>query len=327
MADYKFVELIFVPGPATPAQSKAAYNSLARNPRQLFALLVEKEISTNFLSGFVTYGRNLARLFEQFQDHLSPPPEHQWKLRTDGFSPGLLEETLRAFLFLLLADGFSESESQEAMADIVMAVIRLSKRGAWGLIKDKLGEVPDILDILITDGRINILCQGEPSASLTNIDSNATTFNTWAGRIANLACDTHRGSCQGMLKWEDMKKVVLTFRDCALCKVTPMVMSDEEPESETQRNRVDDSQNFDPSLRTFESLIGDHLGQWKIVISAQALKYLTDLGPSGKLKTWISTLLLPTSPSLSDFKVQAILLKYKKNCSKLLPENGTRDHL
>lgn len=301
MADYRFVELIFEPGPATPTQFKAGYNSLARNPQQLFALLVEKERSANFLSDIVLYGGNLARLLEQFPDHLSSPPEHQWKLKEGGFSPGLLEETLRAFLFLLLADGFPEFESREVMADIVMAVIRLSKRGAWGLIRDKLGEVPDILEILITDGRISILCQDEPSASLTNVNSNATTFDTWTRRIANLACDTHRGSCQGMLKWEDMKKVVLAFRNCALCKVTPIVMSDEEPENETQRNHVDDFRNFDPSLRTFESLIGDHLGLWKIIVSAQALKYLTDSVSSGKLKIWIPILLLPSLLSLSDF--------------------------
>lgn len=282
MADYKFVELIFEPGPATPAKFKAAYSSLARNPQQLFALLVEKEISTNFLPGFVTYGANLARLFKQFPDHLSSPPEHQWKLRTDGFSPGLLEETLRAFLFLLLADGFPGFEFRKVMADIVMAVIRLSKREAWGLIRDKLGEVPDILEILITDSRISILCQDEPSASLTNVDSNATTFDAWARRTTNLACDAHRGSCQGMLKWEDMKKVVLAFRNCALCKV---VSSGEKLENELPKNHADDFRSFDPGLCTFESLLGDHLGLWKIILSAQALRDLTHSVLSGKLKS------------------------------------------
>lgn len=277
MADYKFVELVFEFDPISDTQFKVARSSLTRNPQQLFALLVEKEISKKFLSEVETCGRQLAELFRRFPNHSSTPPEDQWKLKRDGFSAGLLEETLRAFLFLLLSHGFSQHKSQEAMADIVAAVVGLSKPESWGLISEKLGETPSILKILIADSRAKVLC-GDVATSF----GNAETFQAWARIIAGIKskCEVHRAAHRAIGDWGRMQKEIRAVHGCRSCRATVI---EDEFDDEALPLRGDNFRYFDPNLRTFECLLGNYLGPWKIVLSGKALKALKKSAGGGKL--------------------------------------------
>ncbi|KAL0640852.1 hypothetical protein Q9L58_000159 [Maublancomyces gigas] len=234
MADYKFVELVFEPEPIGPISFRVAQNSLVRNPRQLFALLVEKDISTTFLSRLKTRGQQLAKLLDQFREFTLSPLEFQLKTR-------LLEESLQAFLFSLLANDFADFGSQESVAEIIVSIVKLhvSNPEALGLLGARLGETPGILKRLIAGCHLRSLSRDRPTF-IRSIISNPTTSRTWAGIISDLMREcTHNGISQARVGWEDMEAFISSFQPWC------------------------------------------HLGPWKIVLSAQALQDLKESVSSG----------------------------------------------
>lgn len=272
MADYKFVELVFEPEPIGPISFRVAQNSLVRNPRQLFALLVEKDISTTFLSRLKTRGQQLAKLLDQFREITLSPLEFQLKTR-------LLEESLQAFLFSLLANDFADFGSQESVAEIIVSIVKLhvSNPEALGLLGARLGETPGILKRLIAGCHLRTLSRDRPTF-IRSIISNPTTSRTWAGIISDLMREcTHNGISQ--VGWEDIETFISNFQPCQHCSADS---TNNSAYSQAPRVRNNDHLIFDLKLRTFDTLLGSHLGPWKIVLSAQALQDLKESVSSGK---------------------------------------------
>lgn len=275
MADYKFVELIFEPESINSIKFKIAQNSLLRNPRQLFALLVEKEISTNFLSRLKTRDQHLAKLFDKFS---SPSPsEFQWKAR-------ILEESLQAFIFSLLANDFTDVASQESVAGIIVSVVKLSNPEGWRLLGVKLGEAPGILKRLIAGRYLRTLSRDRPTFT-KSITSNPITLQTWAEIITDLmqgcASDAHNGVSRIITTREEMETFISSFQPCGNCSAS-FTNNNTHAESQVLRVRNDNHLIFDLKLRTFDTLLGCHLGPWKIILSAQALQDLKESVSSGK---------------------------------------------
>lgn len=275
MADYKFVELVFEPEPIGPISFKVAQNSLVRNPRQLFALLVEKDISTIFFSRLKTRGQQLAKLFDQFREFTLSPLEFQLKTR-------LLEESLQAFLFSLLANDFTDFGSQESVAEIIVSIVKLSNPEGWGLLGARLGETPGILKRLIAGRHLRNLTRDYPTF-IGSIISNPATFRTWAGIVSDLmrGCikGAHNGISQARVGREDMEALISNFQPCQHCSADS---TNNGAYTQVLRARNDNHLIFDLKLRTFDTLLGCHLGPWKIVLSAQALQDLKESVSSGK---------------------------------------------
>lgn len=277
MADYKFVELVFEPEPIGPISFRVAQNSLVRNPRQLFALLVEKDISTTFLSRLKTRGQQLAKLFDQLREFTLSPLEFQLKTR-------LLEESLQAFLFSLLANDFTDPGSQESVAEIIVSIVKLhvSNPEAWGLLGARLGETPGILKRLIAGHHLRTLSRDRPTF-IWSIISNPVTLRAWAGIVSDLTrgCTegAHDSISQARVGREDMEAFISNFQSCQHCSADS---TNSGAYSQVLRVRNDNHLLFDSKLRTFDTLLGCHLGPWKIVLSAQALQDLKESVSSGK---------------------------------------------
>lgn len=275
MTDNKFVDLIFELDLKSSSvhKLKLAYRSLVKSPQQLFTLFTDKDLSTTFLSAFEIYGKQLAVILNDFPIYFGATPEDRLSFGKDPLSSRLLEEVLGAFLFSLLANDFPDAAPQQSMADVVMAVIKISKPGgALGLLGATLGDFPLILGRLIGHGHIGKLSQNQP-ASFASLASNNTTLNAWA-QIAAInrvgQCLRHLETSQGILDWEQMKKFLQSFP----CEECPAILDASESPPPRQRNANPHGMNS--GIRAFDSLLGQHLGPWKVVISGRALRDLKE---------------------------------------------------
>lgn len=280
MADNKFVDLIFEPNARNLSvyKLKLAYQSLAKSPQQLFALFTDKYLSTTFFSAFEIYGKQLAVLLDDFPKYFGPTSEHQLPFGKDPFGLRLLEEALGAFLFSLFANDFLDAATQQSMVGIAMAFINLSKPGgALGLLGAKLGDFPLILGRLIGHGHFSELSRNR-SELFSSLTSNDTTLGAWAQIVANRAgqCSLHSETSQDIRDWKRMQEFLQSFP----CKECPAIMDASEPPLPRQRNVNPHGMNS--GIRAFDSLLGQHLGPWKVVISGRALRDLKEAVHSGK---------------------------------------------
>lgn len=279
MADNKFVDLIFKPNARNlPVYKlKLAYQSLAKSPQQLFSLFTDKDSSTTFFSAFEIYGKQLAVLLDDFPKYFGPTSEHQLPFGKDPLGLRLLEEALGAFIFSLLANDFLDAATQQSMADIAMASIKLSKPGgALGLLGAKLGDFPLILGRLIGHGYISELSRNHPEL-FSSLTLNDTTLGAWAQIVANRAgqCLLHSETSKDIRDWKRMQDFLQSFP----CKECPAIIDTSEPPLPRQRNV--NSHGMNSGIRAFDSLLGQHLGPWKIVISRRALRDLKEAAHGG----------------------------------------------
>lgn len=331
MADGKFIELLFEPeiDPTNTTRHRLAYQSLVNKPQQLFLLLLEKETASVFFSGLEFYGKQLAKLLEKSPEYIKPTttPERQPHFKEGDIKLWIYEEVLGVFLFSLLANDYPDIASQEAMADIVMAVIKLTKpRKALELIGTRLGEVPLILSRMITGGSIGNWSRDHPE-SFKHLVSDHNTPEAWARTTAGLAglCVTHYGNSRNVRLWEKIRDLVRSF-PCDSCKVISSTDVIGNPTGNVAPRRRD----FNPyklgsNLKTFDNLLGEHLGPWKITLSVQALKDLKGATHSGTCEI-IRRLLCLYHPTNID-KIQGYLTIFRKGFLTLHPETGCGSHL
>jgi hypothetical protein len=265
MADNKFIDLIFELENRHPSIYRSAYQSLARNPQQLFALVLKKDISTQFFSAFALHGKQVAALLSNTPTYFGPASDDSLHLGKDELQ--LYEETLGSFLFTFFPMKFPDIASQEALAQIFMAVIKLSRVGnRLELLGAELGQVPSILNRLIVDGRIAIWSRRNPQ-EFRSLTSN--NWMAWATVAIHLAkqCIPHRERLpsEGIKNWNDTAKLLQSF-PCGMC---PPPSSDVTTEHLARRANT---QVINTGTRAYDNLLGEHLGPWKIVISALALK-------------------------------------------------------
>lgn len=280
MTDRKFVELIFEPDPKTIAayKLKQGYQSLTKNPQQLFSLFIDVDLSTKFFSAFGLYGKTLAMLLRDFPKTPTPKSKLRPTFGKDDPNLPVPEENMGAFLFSLLVNDFPDAASQQAVGSIIMAVINLSKPGGTlGLIGEKLGESPLILNRLIGRGHISKLCLGQPTL-FSSLTSSSTTLDAWAKIVAN----NHAGYCPHHIKkskdiqnWQKMKQFLQSFP----CKACPIILDITKLPVSRHTNNNPDGMNS--GEMAFSSLLGYHLGPWKVVISEQALSVLKEAAHIG----------------------------------------------
>jgi hypothetical protein len=265
----KFVELIFEPASGDTSRHRLGYRSLARNSKQLFTLLLKKEVSTEFFLAFETYGKRLATLLRDIPKYFA---EYQLlQSAKEHITLRLLEETIGAFLFSLLPSQLPGIPAQKSMAEIVMAVIEVSRPGGLlGLIGAELGERPVTLAILILDGLIGTWSKKQ-AASFRSLILNC--WETWANLMQHhmSLCDSHRGKPND---WEGMKKLVESF-PCDSCSAS-VHGTDETPPPRAKPRPIH------ITMRAFDNLVGEHLGPWKIVVSAFALKRFREAAANGE---------------------------------------------
>lgn len=280
MTDRKFVELIFEPDSKTIAayKLKQGYQSLTKNPQQLFALFVDVDLSTKFFSAFGLYGKTLAMLLRDLPKTPTPKSKLRPTFGKDDPNLPVPEENMGAFLFSLLANDFPDAASQQAVGSIIMAVINLSKPGGTlGLIGEKLGESPLILNRLIGRGHISKLCLGQPTL-FSSLTSNSTTLDSWARIVANNHagyCSHHTKRSKDIQHWQKMKQFLQSFP----CRACPEILDVIKLPVPRHTNNNPDGMNF--GEMAFSSLLKYHLGPWKVVISEQALRVLKEAAHSG----------------------------------------------
>jgi len=266
-ATVRFIELIFEPNIKNALKYKPAYRSLAKNSHQLFTLLLQKDVSTEFFSAFALYGTWLATLLSDIPKYFGQESEHQLQLAKDDISRQLFEEMLGAFLLSLLQLAPVDIASEEALAGITMAVIKVSRPGGLlQLIGAELGDKPRVLTRLIADGRIGTWSQ-EELASFKSLTSNC--WRTWATEAMHIVdlCGSHPGGFRWIDTWETLKHLVESIP----CKSCPPISTPRIDEA-IPAPRANPRAIINTGRRAFDNLLGEHLGPWKIVISALALK-------------------------------------------------------
>lgn len=274
----KFIELIFDPDPRSTLRYKSAYRWLARNPHQLFTLLLQKDVSTEFFSAFALYGKRLATLLSDIPKFFGQESEHQLQLGKEEINVRLFEELLGVLLFSLLPLAPADTASQETLAEIAMAVIKVSRPGGLlELIGAELGEKPVILTRLIADGGIGFWSQEQP-ASFKSLTSNC--WRNWGNVALHIVdlCTSHTRKFSWMDEvedWETLKKLVESL-PCNSCPKISSPSTDKPPPPRANPRTI-----INTSTRAFDSLLGQHLGLWKIVISALALKNFRKVAVDG----------------------------------------------
>jgi len=263
----KFVELVFEPDTSTrdTAKYKLAYRSLAKNSRQLFALLLQKDVSTEFFSAFELYGKRLATLLSDIPKYFGFKSGHP-RIRStkDQLNLRLFEEFLGAFLFSLLPLAPPDIVSQETMAEIVMAVIKIPRPGGMlELIGAELGDKPEILRKLIADGQMGTWSKEQP-ASFKSLTSNCSmTWGTAAGNLADdCPSDSHPEKFGWVDDWKSMKNLVESI-PCELCPFVSNHSTNETPRAYPQ--------TINTNTGAFKNLLGERLGLWKVILSTFAL--------------------------------------------------------
>ncbi|KAF8241597.1 hypothetical protein K440DRAFT_665246 [Wilcoxina mikolae CBS 423.85] len=293
MAD-KFVELIFEPDTRDTTKYKLAYRSLARNSQQLFALFLQKDVSTEFFSAFEVYGQRLATLLSNIPKYFGLKSGNL-RLRSakDQLNLRLFEEMLGAFLFSLLPLAPSDIASQETMAEIVMAVIKVPRPGGvLELIGTELGERPVILRKLIAGGYIGTWSKEQPASFKSLTSTCSTTWATVAGHLADECPGTFHPEEVGWIDdWISMKKLVESI-PCRECPFTTSRSTDETPRANPRA--------FNINTGAFDKLLGDRLGEWKIILSTLALKNFRGAAAKGHFESIKERLLALASGELVD---------------------------
>jgi hypothetical protein len=279
MDSTKLVELVFDDSSfARTVTYQEASQSLIYNPHQLFNLLLGGESSARFSSNLAVYGKRLANIFDYFRACLVPESKAPLQFGKNEFNVGLVEEMLRVFTISLLARNHDDTRSQETIADIVMSVIKLSHPEALEYLGEKLGVTPGILQKLIIDGRMRDLSYDQPD-TYNGLVSGRGTQASWRSAISNLTrgCELHRSAVQRMTGERGLRQVIRVF-PCQTCIMT----GDQPIDIEEFVPRENDIFGMDLCTSTFENLLGSHLGEWKIILSAQAMKDLRGSVDDGK---------------------------------------------
>jgi hypothetical protein len=265
MADTKFVDMIF--DPYYDAPNISTYQSLARYPKQLFGLLVKRDISTEFFAAFGRYGLRLAKLLSSASEHYNQtvnPPTH---LRRDAKL--LLEESLMAFLLSLFPADFPDAQSQEVLAAVVMAVIKniTPNGGGLELIGAKLGQAPPVLTMLIASGHLGEWSNSNPQSFKHLVGESWPNWGPIALALAGQCQEYHR-RFRDINSYDEMERFVQSF-PCHSCSLWLPSARDIE-----NAPRTANTQTLNTDIRAFENLLGEHLGPWKIVVSSLALRNL-----------------------------------------------------
>jgi hypothetical protein len=252
MAENRFVELIFEPSAAKSAW-EFAYKSLAASPQQLFALFLRRDPAMEFASAFPLYAKRLA-------DLLLKVPERFNQLGAKEKEKLLYEETMGAFIFILLPWMPNEVASQEAAGDIVMAFVQTLRpeRGGIALLGAELGRAPAVLRRLISSGHLASHTKKPFFDSLV-----LENWKNWGAVAVELSakCSQH----QQVTSRKEMIAFIQSF-PCDKC-------SSGSTESQTLLGRAN-THGIGNSTRVFENLLGERLGPWKMVISALAVTSL-----------------------------------------------------
>ncbi|CUS07546.1 unnamed protein product [Tuber aestivum] len=242
----------------TPVNFKAAYESLGPKPYQIFDLLLKEERFTNFFSRIEVYGNNLANLLSRFPD-----------FQKDNYRSSLLREVIGAFTVSLLAERFDDMKSRSAAARIAISAVKLSDPSTLGKLGVILGALPGILRVLVEEGHIKEL-------ALTHAKCfEAQAREQWVQFIMGFCrgCEVHGSRPEGAGAGELAK-----FIRTAPCKLCSKVSFDRGfsmgSEGEPTRAR-DHLFRSNMELNVLESLLGEPLGPWKIILSQQAME---DLG-------------------------------------------------
>jgi len=269
MADTRFIDLIFNPD-CSHDEYTFAYRSLVRNPKQLFTLFLKRDISTKFFAAFDEHGKTLAELLGSAPEYHGETSDHLSQLRK-GVKL-IYEESLAGFLFFLFPLQLPDAKSQKSLAAIVMAVItNIPPGGCLELIGAELARAPSILTILIADGHLRSWSRRSYQSF---ISLTSKSWTDWAPVVNALAkkCNKH---CQAE-HWSALKRFLQTF-PCESCP--------QEPSASIIENvpRRENSRTIYTGVRAFENLLGEHVGPWKVVISALALTSLRTVAHRGML--------------------------------------------
>jgi len=262
MAESKFVDLIFNPD-CSHDERIFAYRSLVRNPKQLFTLFLKRDISTEFFAAFDLYGKTLAELLISVPEYCGETLSYPIQIGKDA--KRFYEENLATFLFSLFPLKFPDAELQESLAAIVFAVItNIPPGGCLELIGAEIALDPSIMTVLIADGRLGTRLR----RSINSLASK--NWLKWVPVATTLAqqCPWHREKYRIIKSWSEMERFFQSF-PCNSC-----------PRRSSARTMDDESRRANScpiytGINAFDNnLLGEHLGPWKIVISALALKSL-----------------------------------------------------
>ncbi|RPB01626.1 hypothetical protein L873DRAFT_637393 [Choiromyces venosus 120613-1] len=264
----EFLDLVFSEN-LTEYASKKAYDLFSINPYQLFDLLLKEERFTNFFARIELYGNNLARLLGQF------PSFQEY-----DYANMLLGERIRSFTLSLLSERFNDMKSMTAVARIVLSAVKLSDPAALVHFGVKLGALPWILRILFAEGHIKQLSLTHRQ-HLEQLVSEPRATEQWTEVVMNLCgeCEVHRS---GPVRAGGLE--LAKFIRTAPCGYCPKMSPDGAPEQDTERESMrvrDHAPRSNIESNVFEHLLGDHLGEWKIVLSQQAMLDLAQLNFQG----------------------------------------------
>ncbi|CUS07548.1 unnamed protein product [Tuber aestivum] len=246
----------------TPKSFQAAYESLNPKPYQIFDLLLKEERFTNFFSRIEVYGNNLANLLSQFHS-----------FEKDNYRSSLLREIIGSFTVSLLAERFDDMKSRSVAARIVVSVVKLSDPSTLGKFGVRLGALPGILRVLVEEGHIKELSLTHPQC-FEGLISGVQAREQWVEFIMGFCkeCEVH-GSRPKRTSDVDLAKFIRTV-PCQLCSNIPTGRGpSKDPEGKLTRAR-DHLFRSNLELNVFESLLGEPLGPWKVILSQQAMEEL-----------------------------------------------------
>ncbi|RPB01641.1 P-loop containing nucleoside triphosphate hydrolase protein [Choiromyces venosus 120613-1] len=256
-----FLDLVFSESLKKPT-IKGAYKLFSLKPYQLFDLLLREERFTNFFARIELYGSNLANLLDQF------PRFEEYDYRTL-----LLGEIIRSFTLSLLSERFNDMKSRTAVARIVLSVVKLSDPPALAQFGVRLGALPGILGILFAEGHIKQLALTHKQ-HFEQLVSEPQAMEQWTEVVMNLCeeCEIH-GSGPKRNSRVELARSLRTV-PCEYCPDLSLDGTSEQDPEEESSGALDYSlvSNIEPNV--FEHLLGDHLGEWKIILSQQAMEDL-----------------------------------------------------
>ncbi|RPB01636.1 P-loop containing nucleoside triphosphate hydrolase protein [Choiromyces venosus 120613-1] len=192
----------------------------------------------------------------------------------------LLGERIRSFTLSLLSERFNDMKSRTAVARIVLSAVKLSDPAALVHFGVKLGALPWILRILFAEGHIKQLSLTHRQ-HLEQLVSEPRATEQWTEVVMNLCgeCEVHRSGPMRASGLE-LAKFIRTV-PCGYCpKMSPDGGPEQDAERESMRVR-DHAPRSNIESNVFEHLLGDHLGEWKIILSQQAMLDLAQLNFQG----------------------------------------------
>ncbi|KAG0641146.1 hypothetical protein HOY80DRAFT_753667 [Tuber brumale] len=264
-----FFEFIFS---ESPKNFRAAYESLASNPYQIFDILLKEERFTNFFARIEVYGNNLANLLGQFPS-----------CQKYDYGTLLLQEIIRAFTLSFLTERF-DMKSRGAAARIVVSVVKLSDPTSLGQLGMRLGALPETLQTLVAEGHMKKLALSHKEC-FEGLISEPRARSKWVEIIMDFCkkCGVHSS---GPERTSDvgLAKFIRTV-PCGSCisDISFNCTANQDPERESMRlwNHASGS-NFESDV--FSYLLGESLGLWKIIISQKAMEDLREANTQGHLK-------------------------------------------